>query len=65
MPPRETATVLRRGFPSTKNSLIMGLKTATLNLKSAKAVRDQGEPTTKARLESARGQMNAAMRAAG
>lgn len=62
---REAATVLRRGFPSTKNSLIMGLKAATLNLKAAKAVKDQGEPTTKARLESARAQVDAAMRAAG
>lgn len=62
---REAATVLRRGFPSTKNSLIMGLKAATLNIRAAKAVRDQGEPTTKARLESARAQVDAAMRAAG
>jgi len=62
---RETATVLRRGFPSTKNSLIMGLKAATLNIRAARAVKDQGEPTTKARLESARDQVDAAMRAAG
>jgi len=62
---REAATILRRGFPSTKNSLIMGLKAATLNLKAARAVKDQGEPTTKARLESARAQVDAAMRAAG
>lgn len=62
---RETATILRRGFPSTKNSLIAGLSSATLSLKAARAVRDQGEPTTKARLESARAQVDAAMRSAG
>jgi hypothetical protein len=62
---REAATVLGRGFPSTKNSLIMGLKAATLNIRAARAVRDQGEPTTKARLESARAQVDAAMRSAG
>lgn len=62
---RAPATVLRLGFPSTKNSLIMGLKAATLNLRAAKAVRAQGGPTTKARLESARAQVDAAMRAAG
>lgn len=62
---REAVPVPRRGFPSTKNSLIMGLKAATLNLRAGRAVHDQGKPTTKARLESARDQVDAAMRSAG
>lgn len=62
---RETATILRRGFPSTKNSLVSGLTAATLSLKAARAVRQAGEPTTRDRLEIARAQIEQATRMAG
>lgn len=63
---RETATVLRRGFPSTRNSLISGLELATLNLRAARAVKkvDPDKPTTKERLQAAAAQIDQAMRSA-
>jgi hypothetical protein len=64
---REAATVLRRGFPSTKNSLISGLELATLSLRAAKAIQAANPPEvpTKRRLEVARAQIDQAMRSAG
>lgn len=61
---RETATVLRRGFPSCRNSLISGLEMATLSLKAARAIRDAGESNTRARLEAARSEVDQALRSA-